>query len=429
MEADDPRVPLLERLKFISIFGTNLDEFFMIRVGSLFDLKAAENDPVDKKSGMTVSEQLHEIYNVTRKLCRKRDALYAGLLKEMSYYDIFCPKWDDLSDEEQKFVHHYFKNEVEPLLSPQIMDPTHPFPYLVNKRTYAGLQLERGKRKVFGMIPVPDALPDIIFLPGSDNRYVNVEDIVLYYADKVFDMYKCCEKVKFAITRNADISPESGGETVDFDYRIRMKKMLKKRQRLDIVRLELSSPVSDELKDFLTKRMRINDRQIFITETPFLLKYVFDLPDMIQSNARESMLYKPYVPVRSIAIDEEKSIFDQIKKKDVLLSYPYESMEPFLRLLRESANDPRVISVKITIYRLARKARLVDYLCAAAENGKDVTVLIELRARFDEQNNIDWSQRLEEAGCKVIYGIEDFKVHSKICLITRRTDEGIESVV
>ncbi len=423
-EATDETVPLLERLKFVSIFTSNLDEFFMIRVGSLFDLQNIKPDSRDKRSGWTPQEQLDAIYAAVRPLYQKREEICASLERQLRVHGICRLAYSELEGPEQKFCTQYFRSSVAPILSPQIVDTHHPFPHLRNNVIHVGAWVKYKSRDVFAVVPVPDALPPVLFLPGSDLRYIHMEELILAFLEEIFPGYIVQEKLSFCVTRNADINPEDEAFDLDSDlhedFRKKMKKALRQRTRLAPVRLELSAPISAAFCSYLKQRLPIADPQIYITSAPLKLGYAFSLAGRLPEVKRKALTYPAFTPCLPGDLNPKESILRQVLKKDRLLSYPFESMSPFLNLVREASQDPDVISIKITIYRLARKAKLVEYLCDAAERGKDVTVLIELRARFDEQNNIDWSERLEEAGCTVIYGFEEYKVHSKICLITRR---------
>lgn len=423
-EAADESVPLLERLKFASIFTSNLDEFFMIRVGSLFDLMGVEPDRRDSRSGMTPEEQLHAIYDAVRPLYREREAVCLGLERLLRRYDICRLEWKELTGSEKKYCQRYFHSEVEPIISPQIVDTHHPFPHLKNNVLHIGAWVKYRSRDVFGVIPMPEALPGVLFLPCDEGlRYIHMEELLLHHAGDIFANYDVRAKCVFRVTRNADINPEDEAFDMDEndDFRKKMRKALRQRTRLAPVRLELSERISGDFLEYLKKRLPVTDEQVFFTSAPLRLDYAFSLAGKLTDpELRRALTYPEFKPCRNAQIRTGESMIRQISRSDKLLSFPFESMSPFLTLLKEASEDPDVISIKITIYRLARKAKLVEYLCAAAENGKDVTVFIELRARFDEQNNIDWSERLEDAGCNVFYGFESYKIHSKICLITRR---------
>ena len=422
-EASDPLVPIYERLKFISIFTSNLDEFFMIRVGSLYDLSLLKETHLDNKCGLTPQEQLDEIFLQIPPLYRKRNKIFQSVEKELRAYDIYNLNIKELETKEKKYIAEYFREYISPVLSPQIMDSHHPFPHLVNKSLNIAVRLRGNRENLYGIIPVPRSVPRVIFLPGSTLRYVLAEKVIAEYAEAVFDMYEVIEKTVLSVTRNADINPDDEAYDVEEDYRYHMRKILKKRSRLAPVRLETRNAISEEFSEYLCAKLKITRQQVLKSSTPLDMSYVFSLSEKFSAAVRNSITYEPFTPQPLPGLTQKDSMIRQILKKDILLSYPYEKMKPFLDLLREASTDPNVISIKITIYRLAGQSKLVEHLITAAENNKDVTVLMELRARFDEQNNIDWSERLEEAGCRVIYGFDGFKVHSKICLITRR-DKG-----
>ncbi len=421
-EAEDDTVPLLERCKFLSIFTSNLDEFFMIRVGSLCDMATVDKGHVDNKSGMTAKEQLHHIYAAVEPLYARRDNAFQDVSTRLRAEGLRRLSFSELEPVEQKYIKQYFKNVVAPVLSPQIVDTHHPFPHLEGKVLHIAALLGHKKSERLGLLPVPASLPALVFLPGEEKRYVPIEEVLLEYTGHVFEMYDVLEKTVFCVTRNADINPDDetfGAE--EGDFRTKMEKLLRRRRRMAVVRVELTRPISDHFTEYFRKRFDVTDAQIFLSrKAPLQMSYAFSLGDHLPEKQRAALSDPPFSPQQPAMLPAGQSLLKAALKRDILLSYPYESMEPFLQMIREAANDPAVLSIRITIYRLARKAKLVEYLCAAAENGKDVTALIELRARFDEQNNIDWSERMEEAGCKIIYGFEDYKVHSKICLITRQ---------
>lgn len=427
-EAVDERVPLLERLKFVSIFTSNLDEFFMIRVGSLHDQEALGSTAIDKKSGMTASQQLTAIYAAVRPLYAKRERIFRDIDRQLRPYGIYQLSYGELENSERAFLQEYYESNVAPILSPQIIDPHHPFPHLQNKVVHVGAWLRRGEKKVFAVIPLPASLPEVVLLPGSSLRCIRTEEILFRQLPSIFSTYTVDEASAFCVTRNADVNPDDEAFEYDEDFRQKMKKVLGARRRLAPVRLEYDREISDCFLQYLCDRLSITLEQAYQTTAPFKMGYVFDLEGKLPEGRRKALLYQPFHPQLPYGIRRKGSVLEQVRQRDLLLSYPFESMDPFLQLIRESASDPAVLSIKITIYRMAKHAKLVDYLCAAAENGKDVTVLIELRARFDEQHNIDWSERLEDAGCTVIYGFEEFKVHSKLCLITRREQGKIRFI-
>ena len=429
-EAEDETVPLLERVKFLSIFTSNLDEFYMIRVGSLGDVAALGGHGVDNKSGLTAKEQLERIYAATAPLYERRDRVFRRVERELGAEGLQRLRMSELTQDEHHYIRQLFRTAIQPLLSPQIVDAHHPFPHLASKTLHVGVRLSRKKSEFWGLIPMPPSVPELLFLPEQNGicRYVPLEEVLLFYADSVFEMYSTLEKVVFCVTRNADINPDDEPFAPDgreIDLRAKMEKLLRERRRLCVVRVELSAPISGHFAELFRKRFDISGEQIFVScEAPLCMDYAFSLGEHLPEARRAALSDPPFTPQQPAMLLPGQSLLRAALKRDLFLSYPYESMEPFLQMVREAANAPDVLSIRITIYRLARKAKLVDYLCAAAENGKDVTVLIELRARFDEQNNIDWSKHLEEAGCTVIYGFDDYKVHSKLTLITKKSAHG-----
>ena len=443
-EARDKNVPLLERMKFVAIFTSNLDEFFMIRVGSLYDMVQTDEKHKDSRSGMTPQEQLDAIYAAVAPLYKERDKTYAEIKKELSPYGVCGLDFKELEAEEKKYVKKCFKEQILPVLSPQIVDSSHPFPHLLNKDIYVTANLkhidgkknkdnkerekENGKEQILGIVPVPTYVSDILMLPGHDIRYIRMEKVIMEYLDLVFDQYEVSDPNYICVTRNADVSPDDEALEVTDDFRKLMQKTLHKRRRMAVVRLETAEKLSPQMQDYFCEKFKIRPAQIFRTKMPMKLDYMFSIAGNLPESMKRSLVYEPFSPQKSAHVQEGISMLKQVKKQDILLFYPYESMDPFLKLIKDASTDPNVMTIKITIYRLAKKARLVEYLCAAAENGKEVTVLIELRARFDEQNNIDWSERLEEAGCRVIYGFDGYKVHSKICLITYRNRNDIQYI-
>ena len=426
-EAKDSSVPLLERMKFVSIFTSNLDEFFMIRVGSLYDMSLTDNSTIDSRSGMTPKEQLDAIFAAVAPLYKERDKTYSEIKKLLNPYGVCGLSIKELEQQEKKYVKKYFKDQILPILSPQIVDANHPFPHLLNKELYVIASLKQNGTSMIGIVPVPQFVSDILYLPGHDIRYIRMEKVIMEYLDVVFDKYEVSNKNYICVTRNADVSPDDEALEINDDFRLLMQETLHKRRRMAVVRMETAEPLDKELEKYFCDKFKITPAQIYRTKMPMKLDYIFSIMDKVPASLKRSLIDEPFTPQPSRYLTDGK-VIPQVKKKDILLSYPYESMDPFLRMIKEAAYDPTVLTIRITIYRLAKKARLVEYLCAAAENGKEVTVLIELRARFDEQNNIDWSERLEEAGCRVIYGFEGYKVHSKICLITYRNRNNIEYI-
>lgn len=425
-ESEDPQVPLYERLRFLAIFQSNLDEFYMVRVGSLFDQTLLKETVLDSKTQMTATEQLYAIYRGTRALLARKGESFcavAALLKEQGIEHVAL---NQLSPEDGHYLERYFEREIRPLISPQIVDKRYPFPFLKNKEIYVGVQLQTKTNAMrVGLIPASGYFARMIFLPGGC-RFVLVEDLILLFAERVFDRYQILDKTLFRITRNADIDVEDQMIDVDFDYRDAMEVLLKKRRKLAPVRLELGRAVRPEFADYFCKQLTLVHEQIFIDSCPLDLSFVFALEDKVAG--RKELFYQPLTSQMPDQIHEKESMIAQILKKDLLFHYPYHSINPFIGLLREAAVDPDVVSIKITLYRVAKNSRVVNALIAAAENGKDVHVVVELRARFDEENNIDWSKRLEESGCNVIYGLPEYKVHSKLLLITRKHGDGVQYI-
>ena len=418
-EAADAKVPLLERLKFVSIFSTNLDEFFMVRVGSLFDIASMNPDHTDNKSGMSPEEQLDSIYRVIPGLVERKRRIYRAVCMELEKEGIKDVQYDELTPPERYYVEKFFYAEMLPVLSPQIIDGRHPKPNFQNKRLYVASSVrDKNDKKSMAFIPVPEHLPKVLILSAS-GRFIRTENILLHRAPELYGKFRQEEACVFSVTRNADVSFDSEKfEDNETDFRNHVEKLLRKREKLAIVRLEIDRDISGAFRKELMKMMCVQDRQVYVDRTPLNMKFVFEMLDGLQKEIKGRLLYIPYEPRWPEDLSHDVTMTEQIRQKDRLLFFPFDSVEPFLKLLNEAAEDEDVLSVKITIYRLASSSRIVRALCRAAENGKDVLVLMELRARFDEENNIGWSKMLEEAGCKVIYGMENFKCHSKICLIT-----------
>ena len=424
-EAADESNPLLERLKFVAIFSSNLDEFFMVRVGSLFDLAAVSPEAVDNKTGMTPIQQLRRIYETVPGLIEQKKRIYAGVRAALAEAGVEDVTYPSLSAQEEKTVDRYFKADILPILSPIIIGSHHPVPHLVSKQLYvaARLQDKKGKSAV-GILPVPQSLPAYVALPDSDLRFIRTEEILLHWAPTLFGAYQVLETCLISVTRNADISfDEEKFEDTEEDFRKQVLKLLKKRGRLAVVRMELNHEISEQFFTRLTKLVQVDGEQCFVDPCPLQMGYVFTLAGALSRGKAKRLSYQPYTSRWPEDLERDKDILPQIQRRDRLLFYPFDSVDPFLRLLSEAAERPDVLSIKITIYRLASSSKIAHILCRAAENGKEVLVLMELRARFDEANNVAWSELLEEAGCQVVYGMEGFKCHSKICLITLR-DKG-----
>ena len=427
-EARDESVPLFERLKFAAIFTSNLDEFFMIRVGSISDMTLSKQTHVDSKSGLTPAQQLQAIFKTVPGLYKQRDKIIAQLEKRLRTCNICNLSPAELDGKERKQVERWFRDYVQPVLSPMVLDSHHPFPHLPSNSLTIALTLQMEGKRCFGLVPIPKNLPPYLRLEERGLRYLLTEQVVLAFADVLFENCQVEEKCVISVTRNADISPEDEDYDVGEDFRAHMQKILKKRARLAPVRLEIQGDASQELQQYLCQRLDLTPEQVFRSKSPLMMNYVYSLEGKLPQESAAALCYPAYTPQWPAGLVKGEKLIPQILRRDALMFYPYQSMEPFLQLVREAANDPAVLSIKITIYRLASTAKLVEYLAAAAENGKDVTVLMELRARFDEQNNIAWAQRLEEAGCTILYGFEQYKVHSKICLITRREKGHIQYI-
>ncbi len=429
-EATSENVPLGERLLFSSIFCSNLDEFYMVRVGSLYDRTLVSGKhSVDNKTGLTPEAQLAEIYKRTAELYPKRDEAYSKLMSELqTKCDVTQVNFKELTKSEEIFLRNYFVSEIMPLVSPQVIDKRHPFPFLKNKEIYAVVQLESKSSIKIGIIPASGAFARVIYLPTEGKiRFMLVEDLILHYVPLVFDNYKILTKTLMRITRNADINMEEALYDQEVDLRDVMSELLRKRRKLCPVRMELSRKFGEEPTEYLRETLHLSKEQIFRLKSPLDMSFAFKLRGKLEE-LDKNLIFKRADPQNKIYSDKKVTMMSRIAKKDLLLSYPFESIKPFLKLLYEAANDPNVVSIKITLYRVAENSKVVEALVTAAENGKDVLVLVELRARFDEENNIDCSKRLEYAGCNVIYGPQDFKVHSKLCLITKKTGEKVEYI-
>ena len=431
-EAMDKTVPVLERLKFLSIYDTNVEEFFMVRIGSLTDLSKLKKQPVDSKSGMSASEQIDACLNKLVPMYERKDQIYFDLLSDLADVGINIQKVADLDKKARDLCETYFDTKIEPILSFQIIDRVHPLPRLANLSMSVVFDLEKKKSKsaspkeIIGIIYLPERLNRWVMV--ADRTYVLLEDIIKEFGAELFEGYKVQNAFVMSLTRNADISYDDDDYDVEEDFRTYMKGKLKKRKRLKPVRLEVDSPLDIEDKEFLCKNFELNDKLIFVTKTPLQLGFIFDFIGNLPSRVRKDLSYVDFSPQPSAMVDPDRPMIEQVLEKDIILSYPYESMDPMIRLLDEAADDPSVASIKITLYRIAKDSKIAKSLIKASENGKEVIVLMELRARFDEDNNIFWSSRLEDAGCKIVYGFDHYKCHSKVCLITRYVDGEISHI-
>lgn len=424
-EAQDSSVPIMERLKFASIYSSNLDEFFMVRVGALIDQKLFDDNEKDGKTKMRPSEQLAEIYSRVSKLADRKDKTFHTICRELELKGVSRRSFKSLSRSDQDFVERYWSYEIEPMLNAVIVDKRHPFPFLGNNELFICAKLASKAGPLIGLISCSDKFERVVFLPSESGivNYMLIEDIIMAYADKAFPSYKIDERCVLRITRSADISLDDDFD-IELDARQNMSELISKRKRLRPVRMQLSRAMPDDVTDELCARFELARKQVFIEKAPLDLGYVFSLCP--KCSQRSEMFYSKREPQLSRMIDEQRPMMELIDEKDILLSYPYESIKPFLRLLDEAAADPDVVSIKMTLYRVAKNSRVIKALCTAAENGKEVFVLIELRARFDEENNIEQSKQLEEAGCRVVYGPAGLKVHSKLCLITKKAEKTVK---
>ena len=418
LEATEDCVPALEKLKFVSIFVSNLDEFFMVRVGSLHDLSSLKKEVKDNKTGMNAEEQISAILNTLPEMYREKDEIFKKVSEELENSNIKKLNYSDLNLEQKKFVEDFYMKRIDQLVSPQIVDINHPFPFLENTKLYAFAHLEKGKEKVFGIVPVRNTYPKYLLLPGEKVEYILMEEIILNQIDQIFKEYKILSKNIIKVTRNTDfVDDRDTWEEFD-DYTEYMKSILKKRKRLNVVRLESEGKLPKQALNFLLEKIELTQDAYFPLESPLNMKYVFSLIDEIPKAIKTKLLYRDLIQYNPA--DFSKSVIDDVRHKDRILSYPYESMDTFISLLKEAANDPDCKSIKITIYRLAKNSKVVRYLTEAAQNGKEVTVFVELKARFDEESNINYANILYEEGCNIIYGFNKYKMHSKICLITFR---------
>ena len=423
-EAENKKVPLCERLTFASIYQSNLDEFFRVRVGSLVDQMLLSGKLRDNKTKMTAKEQIQAVLHQVTKLNRRKDAVYDAIMEQLEEYGVRLVDFRKISKKESEYLEKYFLSEIMPIISPTIVGKRQPFPFLKNNEIYAVvvLQTKSGKEKL-GIIPCSNTgFKRLVELP-TVGTYMLVEELILHYIPKVFKRYNIKAKSLIRVTRNADIDADALYDE-DLDYRDFMAELIKRRKKLAPVRLELTREMDGEIVDVLCDYLELDSDYVFQVQAPLDLSFVFEIQDTLRKVPE--LFYEKRVPQKSPQFKEEESIFPQIREKDKLLSYPYESMKPFLNFLREAANDKDVISIKMTLYRVAKHSKIVEYLIDAAENGKEVLVLVELKARFDEENNIEWSRRLEEAGCRVIYGLDGYKVHSKLCLVTRKAEGQVE---
>ena len=423
-EAENKKVPLCERLTFASIYQSNLDEFFRVRVGSLVDQMLLGGKIRDNKTKMTAKEQIEAVLHQVMKLNRRKDAVYDAIMGQLEDYGVRLVDFRKISKKESEYLEKYFLNEIAPVISPTIVGKRQPFPFLKNNEIYAVvvLQTKSGKEKL-GIIPCSNTgFKRLVELPTA-GTYMLAEELILHYIPEVFERYNIKAKSLIRVTRNADIDADALYDE-DLDYRDFMAELIKRRKKLAPVRLELTREMDGEIVDVLCDYLELDSDYVFQVQAPLDLSFVFEIQDTLRKTPE--LFYEKRVPQKSSQFRDGEPVFPQIREKDKLLSYPYESMKPFLNFLREAANDKEVISIKMTLYRVAKHSKIVEYLIDAAENGKEVLVLVELKARFDEENNIEWSRRLEDAGCRVIYGLDGYKVHSKLCLVTKKSEGQVE---
>ena len=424
-EAENPENPLCERLTFASIYQSNLDEFYMVRVGSLVDQMLLAKDIRENKTNMTPKEQLDAILARTKKLNRKRDVVYEEIMESLEEYGVHMLNFHNIEKEDRNYLERYFEAEVSPVISPSIVGKRQPFPFLRNKEIYAVVVLEtkKGKEKL-GIIPCSSAgIQRLIPVPGKTGTYMLSEELILHFVSKIFKGYHIKAKSLLRITRNADIDADALYDE-DLDYREFMVELIKARKKLAPIRLELSREMDGDVVETLCDYLEVDKNFVFRGDIPLDLSFVFQIQDGLRK--RTELFYEKRIPQKSPVFNSHEPILDQIAKKDRFLSYPYESIKPFLTMLHEAANDEDVVSIKMTLYRMAKQSKVVEALIEAAENGKEVFVLVELKARFDEENNIGWSRLLEDAGCHVIYGLDGYKVHSKLCQIMKKKDGNVE---
>lgn len=426
-EASDKDVPLCERLSFASIFQSNLDEFFMVRVGSLHDQMLFSETKRESKTNMTAGEQLSHIFKAARDLTRKKDHTYRHLMDELKEYGVELLNFSDIDYDDAVYLENYFKEQIMPILSPQVVGKKQPFPFIKNKEIYAVALLGSKSNEKVGLVPCSNGiLKRLISIPSERNKYMLVEELILHFMPIIFEKYQIKSKSLIRIIRNADIDVDEAVDDEDTDYRDMMEKLIRQRKKLCPVKMEYSRVLDEKIIHNLCKELNLNHEQIYYSESPLELSFVFGLQDALRNN--KNLFYERHIQKNPSWYVSGKPVISQVEEADRFISYPYESMQPFIRMLQEAGEDEKVVSIKMTLYRVAKNSQIVESLISAAEKGKEVVVLVELRARFDEENNIEWSRRLEDAGCRIIYGLDYTKVHSKLCLITYREEGQIKYV-
>lgn len=413
-EAQMSEVPLLERLKFISIYDSNLDEFFMVRVGALCDLKLLEKFTKDSKTGMTPDQQIKKILEIVPAMYQKKDSIYLKLLSQLEFHHIRSLRFEQLSDSQLEFAEKYYHTQIEELIFPQVIDKRHPLPFLENNRLYIITELEKNEKSLLCLIPIQKHLPSFLMLTGHQVGFILMEELILGKVESIFKDYKVMSKTIISVTRNADLNADNENQDLFEDYKEFMKFIVKKRKRLSTVRLESQGKLPNHIKSFLLENLKLDNNHYFVSQSPLAMDFVFPLINAVPSAYKEELLYKPIHAFNPFL--NSPSIINEVREKDQFLSYPYDDINGYIQLLKEIANDTDCLAIKITIYRLAKNSEIVKYLCKAAENGIEVTVLMELKARFDEESNIKYAGILAEAGCNIIYGFEEYKTHSKIFL-------------
>lgn len=428
-EAFDQDTPLFERLRFVQIFCSNLDEFFMIRVGSLHDKMLFDSKDTENKTNMTAKEQLSEIAKRVKQLLPVKDEAYSAIMDGLREYGVEHVAVKDLSPEEDAYFRAFFTREIQPLLFTGVVDKKHPVPFLKSGEIYVGVAIRKkddAARKVtFGILPASENFPKLVWLPGT-GKFLLIEELISHYAEQVFKNFEIISRCIFRVTRNADIAIDEGLYDHDVDFRDIMSELVKKRKKLQPVRLEFLGKPDDSMSALIAKTLKVRDSFIFSQTSPLTMDFLSSVERKLEKNSE--LFFAPLTPQRSPAIDTKRSMIEQIKQHDIMLNYPYENINQFIRLLEEAAENPDVVSIKITLYRVARDSKIISALTRAAENGKDVLALVELRARFDEENNIGWSKCLEDAGVTVIYGLDELKVHSKLLLITLRDGNDVSYI-
>ncbi len=435
-EAEDSRLPLFERMRFIAIFGSNLDEFFMVRVGGLSDAVAITPDSIDKKSQMTAAEQLDMVYGEVRNIMPRVEKCYVNLMRQLRQHGIYQISPANVTEYQERMLERYFSEAVKPYLSPQVIDSHHPFPYLSNKEQYLCLVLEGDEKKPnVAVVPIMNNnFPRYYIFPDESGRgfcFITSANLVYYFADKLLPKSKITDKFLFRLTRNGDLRVDEALYDEELDWRDQMEKLIKTRKHSSVVRVQLSKEISPEILRYLLKRVKAKNKSVIVTEQlPLSLNFIFGLFGDLAAEF-PTLNYENVQSLMPACISPGDSIIRHLDRSggDILLAYPYHSMKTFLDLLDEAAVDPTVTSIHITLYRIASGSKVAQALAKAAENGKNVMVLVELKARFDEEHNIIWSKRLEEAGCQVIYGFDQYKVHSKLCVITRNVNGAVKHIV